>query len=85
MNTTIDPWNRIIEEFFALTKIEAKISNFGKKYKIEIYGYEDGLDEWIDETLSKWDDVTKVQKCWVFENKNNAQKFLTLFNLKWAT
>lgn len=84
MNQTIDPWNRVIEEFFSLSKIDAKLSRFGKKWKIHISGYENGMYEWVNETALTWPDVEKVQDYLIFDDRRTAEKFITLFNLKWA-
>lgn len=40
---------------------------------------------WIDEQLSKWQDVKRMSwDQWHFKYKKDAEKFITLFNIKWA-
>lgn len=40
---------------------------------------------WTQEQLSNWKDVSRSSwDQWIFKNKKDAEKFIILFNLKWA-
>ena len=49
------------------------------------YGNLDTRCNWSAEQLNKWIDVTRLShQEWKFRSRNTAEKFLTIFNLKWA-
>ena len=79
-----DPWEHILESFYTLSKIEAKLSPYGKKWKVRVLGFDYNLYEWVENTLGNWKDVERSHDFWLFEDRRSAEKFVTLFNLKWA-
>lgn len=41
---------------------------------------------WISLELAKWDDVVNAGETkWLFKNKQQAEKFITLYNLVWGS
>jgi hypothetical protein len=51
---------------------------------IDIGQYDDYI-EWIDQQLSTWKGVRRMAwDEWYFNKKSDAEKFATLFRLKWA-
>lgn len=78
-----DPWGQILNEFFNL---DIKRARLLPENIVIVDGYDHNMYEWIKKTLSSWKDVSLVGvDSWQFENKKTAEKFITLFNLKWAT
>lgn len=57
----------------------------GELYYTENYQKLDERCEWAAEQLKNWRFVTRLShQEWKFINKKQAEKFLVLFNLKWA-
>lgn len=79
-----DAWGHILESFFDLTKKTAELSRFGKRWKVKINGFDSVMYEWIEQTLENWDCKKLDNEYWIFESRLTAEKFITLFNLKWA-
>ena len=49
------------------------------------YGKLDKRCDWATEQLVNWKFVKRISyQDWIFFNKTQAEKFLTLYNLKWA-
>ena len=45
----------------------------------------DGRVEWVFETLKTWDTAKRTSwDMWEFDNKREAEKFITLYTLQWA-
>ena len=60
------------------------ISN-GELYYTADYGNLDSKCEWSAEQLKTWRFVVRLShQEWHFLNRRQAEKFVTLFNLKWA-
>ncbi len=75
------------------SRVKAELRMFRNKWKVCIvedlfHSWENQLDlrcEWADEQLSKWKFVTRIShQEWIFINRRQAEKFLTLYNLRWA-
>lgn len=80
-------------------KIDLKQNNRGA-WQIKFYSYWLGVDvdqnnylkefnlderiEWAVEELEKWSAWRSSYDTWVFSNKDEAEKFLTYYTLKWA-
>ena len=85
MIATKDPWTQVLNQFYDLNRVTIKLSSFGKKWKISISGFNEKIFDWVDDTLIHWNNVVNITTdCWVFENHKDAEKFITLFNLRWA-
>jgi len=77
-----DPWTHILSNFFNLYSRRAYLL---PENKVSIQGYNTDMYNWIHDTLANWKNVELVGvEVWQFENKKEAEKFITLFNLTWA-
>ena len=57
----------------------------GEFYYTTNYSNLDSRCEWAAEQLSSWKFVTRMShQEWMFLRRRDAEKFITLFNLKWA-
>lgn len=45
----------------------------------------DDMIEWAVEELEKWNAWRSSYDTWVFSNKDEAEKFITFYTLKWAS
>lgn len=60
------------------------ISN-GENYYTVSYSNLDSRCDWAAEQLSSWKFVTRLShQEWKFFRRRDAEKFITLFNLKWS-
>lgn len=77
-----DPWAQIIDNFFNLYERRAHLL---PENQVAIEGYNSDMYSWIHDTLAKWKNVELVGvEVYKFKHKKDAEKFITLFNLKWA-
>jgi hypothetical protein len=77
-----DPWAQAVNAFFNVFVRRARLL---PDNKVSIEGYNNDMYIWVRETLDKWKNVKTVGiELYQFENKKEAEKFITLFNLKWA-
>jgi hypothetical protein len=99
MLTSIVPdYQRLTEILNEGTKLQCIISKKGRYTKFKIVEYFVGSLElystcidhnncifWTEQQLQTWIGVKRVA-CdeWYFNKKSDAEKFMTLFNLKWA-
>lgn len=72
----------LAENSFCLSIIESWPENCYILQYSESY-YEKAI-KFIESELLNWPDVTKInQDTWCFTSRNQAEKFITVFNLKW--
>jgi hypothetical protein len=77
-----DPWTHVLDNFFNLYERRAQLLS---NNQVAIEGYNNDMFIWVHNTLDKWKNVEIVGvELYQFENKKEAEKFITLFNLKWA-
>jgi|688.fasta_scaffold100806_5 hypothetical protein len=77
-----DPWAQILDNFFNLYERRAQLL---PQNQVAIEGFDTDMYTWAHETLDHWKNVKLVDVAvWQFNNKRDAKKFITLFNLKWA-
>ena len=77
-----DPWTHVLDNFFNLYERRAHLLS---NNQVAIEGYNNDMFIWVHNTLDKWENVEIVGvELYQFENKKEAEKFITLFNLKWA-
>ena len=61
------------------------VNSNGEFYYTTDYSNLDSRCEWAAEQLSSWKFVTRLShQEWKFFRRKDAEKFITLFNLKWA-
>lgn len=87
LDSAIRMWVRPNEVIPVLNKI-------GRKYKITLTevngsfspaGLLDGRVHWSINALNNWTGVRRTAwNMWVFDSKKLAEKFIILYNLKWA-
>jgi len=87
-------WKYLLEKDSVFVVSIHKTPNFGKLgWSIRIteqngFTYPEGLDEcveWATEQLASWPDCKrKSWDMWDFKHRRDAEKFKTLFTLKWA-
>jgi hypothetical protein len=77
-------------------KVVARMRTFNNRWRVRIeeeweldsnpgYGKLDKRCDWAAEQLANWKFVGRLSyQEWVFLNRAQAEKFLTLYNLKWA-
>lgn len=90
MFPTIDEDMKILESG---PKYRAVISRRSNKWCVEIiedwFGDTDQLNDVIDWTVNQlagWENCTRMSfDMWYFKYKKDAEKFTTLFHLKWPT
>jgi hypothetical protein len=59
--------------------------NIGEVYYTADYKNLDDRCEWADQQLKDWKFATRLShQEWKFLNKRQAEKFITLFNLRWT-
>jgi hypothetical protein len=59
--------------------------DIGDQYYDMDYSNLDKRCEWTDQQLQNWKFTTRLShQEWKFLSKHQAEKFITLFNLKWA-
>jgi hypothetical protein len=77
-----DPWAQVLDNFFNLYERRARLL---PNNRVAIEGYSNDMYAWVHETLDKWKNVELVDvEIYRFKTKKDAEKFITLFNLKWA-
>ncbi len=73
-------------------RLKAELRIFNNKWRVRIvedslYTWENLLDErceWAEKQLANWRFVYRIShQEWVFINQRQAEKFLTLYNLRW--
>jgi hypothetical protein len=58
----------------------------GSSYYTATYSNLDSRCDWAAEQLHSWKSVTRLShQEWKFLRRKDAEKFITLFNLKWAS
>jgi hypothetical protein len=66
-------------------RIEEDWSRNGDQYYTADFSNLDIRCDWAANQLTDWKFVRRIShQEWVFLNRNQAEKFLTIFNLKWA-
>lgn len=93
LTPNLDDMLRIMEEG---PKVSAQLKKTNSKWQVELRecwpediiwkGTFDLNDyvEWSTNQLSSWDCQRTAWHMWEFSSKRDAEKFITLFNLKWA-
>lgn len=81
-------------------KISTKISPINSVWYLKVYQdcdfenfdplwFQEELYErlsWCEQQLAKWHDVRRqLYDTWIFDNKEDAEKFQTLYRLKWMS
>ena len=82
------------------SNIKPKISKIGNSWQLTLIEDFQSIDDagnfyhsnrfekrvaWSDHELKKWKNcVRNDQNSWIFENKNDAEKFITVFHLSWV-
>lgn len=60
-------------------------STLGHLYYTATYDEVDKRIEWAEQQLASWKFVSRVERDqWCFFSKKQAEKFITLFNLRWG-
>ena len=66
-------------------RIEEEWSRNGDQYYTADYDNLDQHCEWATKQLENWESANRISyQEWIFSNRTQAEKFLTLFNLRWA-
>jgi hypothetical protein len=77
-----DPWPIILDNFYKLHTYSFQLL---PKNRVAILGSNYDMLKWVDDTLYSWKGVKlDGPAVWQFENKKDAEKFVTLYTLKWA-
>ena len=82
-------WKDILEQG---SKVHANLIRKGRQWCIVLneepitnFGRLDERVEWTDNQLKDWSNVKRMSHdMWYFKHKHDAEKFQTLYNLKWA-
>lgn len=84
---TQDSWTHFLYNFYPyLGKTNIILKKFKRtNWLIEINGSNTEMFDWVENNLSKNPDVEKLKSdSWIFNNRKSAERFIILFNLKWA-
>lgn len=89
MHQLNDPWAQVLDQFFDIDKPKISLYLKGKKWNIRIASVKPEIYNWANSILSKWHNVNIKHDHWnsehyEFKTRRDAEKFITLFNLKWA-
>lgn len=84
---TQDSWTHFLNNFYpCLGRTHIILKKFKKtNWLIELNSSDIEVFTWVENNLSKNPNVEKLKAdSWIFNNKKSAEKFIILFNLKWA-
>lgn len=89
MHQLNDPWAQVLDQFFDIDKPKISLYPKGKKWNIKILSVKPQIYDWAHSILSKWHTVNINREHWniehyEFNNRRDAEKFVTLFTLTWA-
>ncbi len=90
MHQLNDPWTEVLNQFYGcgIGKNKIFLHPSGKNWKIQIIADYD-IHKWAETILLDWNNVNPVRNDLIlehyeFNNRRDAEKFVTLFNLTWA-